>query len=164
MPKPNKAELLIYKALKKAITEKLLYLYLDADKINRPNSPIYNPWENLLPLLIPTIIGLFLIIYQGIFYGLAVIIGMLLIYLLGIKQLIGKLLLHRAKKYILQNFEQCQRLWNFGGIVLAAASNKKVACISPENDWKEYIVQNFAYLMTEPQETKKATKDEKSAA
>lgn len=164
MPKPNKAERLIYKAFQKAITEKLMYLYLDTNKINHPASPIYNPWENLLPLLIPIIIGLFLIMYQNIFIGLTFIIGTVIIYILGIKRLIGKLLLIRAKKYILQDFQHCQKLWTFGGLVLATATNKKNACFAPEDDWRDFVVQNFADLMTEPQKEKKDDKNEKPAA
>lgn len=164
MPKPNKAERLIYKAFKKAITERLLYIYLDTQKLNQPGCPIYNPWENLLPLLISIIVGLYLIIYQNIFIGLAFIIGMVIIHILGFKRLIGKLLLNRAKKYMLRDFECCEKLWNFGGLVLATAANRKIGCIAPDDDWKDFVVQHFAYLMTEPQEEKKDNKNEKPAA
>jgi len=164
MPKPNKAERLIYKALKIAITEKLLYIYIDAKTVNRPTSPIYNPWENLLPLLIPIIIALYVIIYQNIFIGLAFIIGMVLLHILGIKRLIGRLLLIRARKYILKDFACCEKLWDSGGVVMAMAANRKIACIAPEDDWKDFVVQHFAYLMTEPQEEKKDNKNEKPAA
>ena len=79
MAKPNKADLLIYKAFNKALEQNLLRLYLDTAKINRPNSPVYNPWENLLPLLIPLIVGVILIFVVGILFGVAFILGMVLI-------------------------------------------------------------------------------------
>ena len=164
MSRPNRAEQLIYKAFKKALEQNLLYIYLDTDKMNRPNSPIYNPWENLLPLLLPVIIGLALILSKSVFYGLAFIIGTIILYKFGIRHLISKILLKRAKKYLTQDFRHCEKLWKFGGLVLAAAANRKVSCIAPDGSWKDYIVENFSYLMTEEQEEKKDTKNEKSAA
>ena len=59
---PNKADLLVYKALKTAISQDKLRIYLDYGKINRPQSPVYDPWESLLPVLVPVLIGLALIL------------------------------------------------------------------------------------------------------
>lgn len=149
MKKPNKAEAMIYKAFSCALQKNLLRLYLDSSKLNRPNSPVYNPWENLLPLLIPLIIGLILILAVGMFFGLSFIIGMVLVYNYYFKRIIDKRLLERTKKYVETDFEHCQELWSFGGLVLATAENKKIGCISPEGDWKEFIVQNFSDFMTD---------------
>ena len=164
MVKPNKAELLIYKAFNKALEQDLLRLYLDTTKINRPNSPVYNPWENLLPLLIPMIVGVILIFVVGILFGVAFILGMVLIYNFYVKRLIDKRLLERTKKYITRDFQHCQELWNFGGLIIATAANKKLGCISPEGDWKEFIVQNFADLMTDKKTSEEDPSHEKSVA
>ena len=67
---PNKADLLVYKALKTAISQDKLRIYLDYGKINRPQSPVYDPWESLLPVLVPVLIGLALIIGVGVIFGL----------------------------------------------------------------------------------------------
>lgn len=164
MKKPNKADLLIYKAFNKALQQNLLRLYLDTSKLNRPTSPVYNPWENLLPMLIPMIIGIALIISVSTFFGLAFIIGMTLIYNYYFKKIIDRRLLARTKKYIALDFEHCQKLWAYGGVVLASAENKKVGCISPAGDWKEFVVQNFADFMTDKnQETENATDDRPAA-
>lgn len=162
MKKPNKADLLIYKAFNRALQENLLRLYLDTAKLNRPDSPIYNPWENLLPLLIPTIIGLWLIMTVSSFFGLTFIIGTILIYNYYFKRLIDKRLLERAKKYVAIDFEHCQEMWNYGGLVLATAANKKIGCISPAGDWKEFVVQNFADFMVDKKTEE--PHDEKTAA
>ena len=162
MKKPNKADLLIYKAFNRALQENLLRLYLDTAKLNRPDSPIYNPWENLLPLLIPTIIGLWLIMTVSSFFGLTFIIGTILIYNYYFKRLIDKRLLERATKYVAIDFEHCQEMWNYGGLVLATAANKKIGCISPAGDWKEFVVQNFADFMVDKKTEE--PHDEKTAA
>ena len=164
MSKPNKADNLIYKAFSKALEQNLLHIYLDTGKINRPTSPIYNPWENLLPILIPTLIGLLLIITVSTLFGLAFIIGILLTYNYYFKRLIDKRLVERTKAYITTDFEHCQQLWEYGGIVLAAETNRKLGCISPEGDWKEFIVKNFADFMTDKSEVKTEENDKQTAA
>ena len=162
MAQPSKADKLIYKAFCTAIKRDMLRLYMDTSKINRPTSPVYNPWENLLPLLVPVIIGLILIFMVGSFFGLAFIIGMTLIYNYYFKRLIDKHLLERTKKYILTDYQHCQELWKFGGLVLATTANKKTGCISPEGDWKDFTVQNFAdFMLDTPTDS---TPNEKTAA
>ena len=164
MSNPNKADLLIYKALNKAMEENLLLIYLDSAKLNRPNSPVYNPWENLLPLLIPTIIGLLLIISVSSFFGLAFIIGMILVYTYYFKKFIDKRLLERTKKYITQDYHKCKEIWTYGGIVLATTKNKKIGCIAPSGDWKEFIVKNFADFMVDKEKPTEDKPNEQNAA
>ena len=75
----NKADAMAFKALQKAISEDKLHICLINSKINVPGSPVYNPWELLLPILIPVLIGFILIGLVGILLGLAVmIVGILL--------------------------------------------------------------------------------------
>ena len=164
MSKPNKADLLVYKAFSKAIEQNLLHIYLDTGKINRPTSPIYNPWENLLPILIPILIGLLLIMTVSTLFGLAFIIGMLLAYNYYFKRLIDKRLVERTKAFITTDFEHCQQLWEHGGVVLVAEFDKKIGCISPEGDWREFIVKNFADFMTDKAEVKTEENDKQATA
>ena len=82
---------------------------------------------------------------------------MILVYTYYFKRLIDKRLLERTKKYISVDFQHCQELWTFGGLVLATAENKKVGCIAPDGDWKDFTVQNFADFMTDSKK-----EDEKS--
>ena len=65
-----------FHALKAAVNQDKLRIYLDYGKINRPLSPVYDPWECLLPILIPVLIGLLLIVCVGVIFGLLFIIGM----------------------------------------------------------------------------------------
>ena len=74
--KPSKADMLIYKALNRAIENDRLRIYLDYDKINRPGSPVYDPWECLLPILVPVLVGL-LLIFRSALFGLLFIVAMI---------------------------------------------------------------------------------------
>lgn len=159
--KPNKADLLVYKALKQAIAADKLRIYLDYGKINRPGSPVYNPWENLLPILVPVFIGLILVLYASVFFGLFFIAAMIFIYSTYFRKKTYRYLIERTKNYITQDFNTCQELWDFGGLVFANISNSKSGCISPEGDWKEFVVQNFSDYMTDNDKPEKANSDEK---
>ena len=60
---PSRADLMKFHALKRAVEQDKLRIYLDYGKVNRPLSPVYDPWECLLPILVPTLIGLLLILF-----------------------------------------------------------------------------------------------------
>lgn len=152
--KPSKADLLIYKALNKAIENDKLRIYLDYGKVNRPGSPVYDPWECLLPILVPIMVGLALIVSAGVLFGLLFIVGMILVYTTYFKKKIYRRLIERTKSYITFDYDNCVNLWNFGGLVFVNAENKKLGCVSPEGDWKDFVVLNFSEYMTENKEEK----------
>lgn len=159
LKKPSKADKLIFKALKKAVDEDKLRIYLDYGKINRPSSPVYDPWECLLPILIPVLIGLVLILSVGVFFGLSFIVAITFIYSTYFKKKTHRHLIERTKKHLVESYNNCETLWNFGGIILVNAENKKQGCVAPEGDWKEFVVKNFSDFMIDNQE-KEAPKDE----
>lgn len=146
---PNRAEQLVYKALQKAVEQDKLRIYLDYGKVNRPQSPVYEPWECLLPVLVPVLIGLGLIVSVGVIFGLLFIAGMIVVYSVYFKKKLYRRLIERTKAYLVYSLENCKKLWNWGGIVLVNADNKKIGCVAPEGDWKEFVVINYADLMTE---------------
>ncbi len=159
---PSRADLMKFHALKAAVNQDKLRIYLDYGKVNRPLSPVYDPWECLLPILIPVLIGLLLIICVGVIFGLLFIIGMVFIYTTYFKKKIYRRLIERTKNYLISNYQNCQQLWDFGGIVLVNAENKAIGCVAPAGDWKEFVVLNYSELMLDKEDkNKEAAKDEK---
>lgn len=153
MPKRiNKADALVFKALQKAVAEDKLHICLINSKINIPGSPIYNPWEVLLPTLCPLLVGLFLIWLAGILWGLVFMVVGLLLSANFIKRKMEQRLFERAKSLLTADYESCCALWDFGGVVLVKADDKKQGCIAPESSWKDFVVLNFSDLMTEKTE------------
>lgn len=144
---PNRAEELAYHALHKAIEENKLHICLVESKINRPASPVYNPWEVLLPTLVPVILGLILILAVGPIFGLVFMIAAILVSSNLVKKKLESKLLERTRMYLLSGYDNFCQLWDFGGIVLVNAENKKIGCLAPDGDWKEFVVKNFADLM-----------------
>ncbi len=150
----NRADEMVFAALKKAIERNLIQICLVESQINRPTSPIYNPWEVLLPMLIPVIIGLILIMCVGPIFGLVFMIVAIFASSNLIKKKIENRIFERTKLFLLSGYENFCTLWEFGGILLVSNQNKKLACIAPEADWQDFVVQNFADLMVEKQEDK----------
>ena len=127
MPKRiNKADSLVYKALQRAFAEDKLHLCLINSKINIPGSPIYNPWEVLLPTLCPLLTGLFLIWLAGILWGLVFMVSGLLLSANFIKRKMEQRLFDRAKQMLLKDYDACCQLWDFGGVVLVKNDDKKI--------------------------------------
>lgn len=155
---PSRADKLTFHALQKAVEQNKLRIYLDYGRINRPGSPIYDAWECLLPILVPVLIGLLLIISTGIIFGLLFIAAMIVVYSTYFKKKIERKVIERTKSYLVSGYENCEKLWEFGGLVMVNAENKKIGCVSPDGDWKDFVVINFSDLMIEPKEE---PKDEK---
>ena len=160
----NRANVLAFKALQRAVEQDKIRLYLDYGRINRPTSPVYNPWENLLPILVPVMIGLLLVLTVGIIFGLAFIISMILVYNYYFKKKQERKVIERTKAYLISDIEHCKEIWDFGGIVLVNADNKKIGCVSPDGDWKDFVVLHFSDLMVEKKEKQESTENEQNAA
>lgn len=145
----NKANLMVFKALQRALADDKIHLCLISSKINVPGSPIYNPWESLLPILFSVLTGLVLIWAVGILSG--IILMTLGVFLTSsiIHKYLEHCLLKRALKIMTSDYKSCCELWNFGGVVLVKTDDKQRGCISPEGDWKEFVVRYFADLMIE---------------
>ena len=155
----NKADQLVFRALKKAFEEDKLHLCLINSKVNIPGSPLYNPWEVLVPTLCPLLVGLVLIGLVGILWGLVFMVAGLLLSANLIKKKMEQRLFDRAKQQMFAGYESWCSLWDFGGIVLVKAEDKSKGCIAPDADWREFVILNFADYMTE----KKQTSEEKNA-
>lgn len=158
----NRADELVFHALKKAVEEGKIHICLINSRINKPSSPVYNPWEMLLPILVPVLIGLILILAVGPLFGLFFMVGLIMISSTLVKKKLDNLLLERSKNFLLSGFDNCNKLWDFGGVVLVNAENKNLGCVSPDADWKEFVVRNFSDLMVEKKESE-TEKNEKAA-
>lgn len=161
----NKADKLVFKALQKAVAEDKLHICLISSKINVPGSPVYNPWENLLPVFIPVMTGLFLIWLAGILWGLVFMTAGILLSSHLVKKEMERRLFDRAKTFLTADYESCCTLWDFGGIVLVKADDKRHGCIAPDGNWKEFVILNFSEFMTEKAAVPAAAEspDEKAA-
>jgi len=159
--KINKADLLKYKALHRIISQDKITIYYDYEKLNRNGSPIYNPWENLLPILFPLFIGFGMIFLVGIFAALILITAVCFLYVYYLRKFIYLKLKDRTKQYILSSIERFEELWNLGALILVTKDNENLGCFSPEGDWRDFVVKYYSEYMTDAKiEEKTDKKDE----
>ena len=97
----NRADEMVFSALQKAIAQELIQLCLVESKVNRPTSPVYNPWEVLLPMLIPVVLGLILIMTAGPIFGLVFMVIAIFTSSNLIKKKLEDRLFDRAKAFML---------------------------------------------------------------
>ncbi|MDD4556017.1 MAG: hypothetical protein PHE89_01625 [Alphaproteobacteria bacterium] len=157
--KPNKADLMTYKALQKAVEENKLKIFVNDIILNKPGIAVYNPWENLLPKLLPVLIGFF-VLFFSVILGLIIIIGSLALNERICKKKLNIRFYNRTKEYVLKSYDTYDEIWQLGGLILADSENKKNSCLSPEENWKEYIIHNFSELMIDKKEEKPEEKVE----
>lgn len=163
--KINKADLLKYKALHRVISQDKTIIYYDYEKLNRTGSPIYSPWENLIPILFPLFIGFGLVFFVGIFISLLVITGSCLLYVYYLRKFIYLKLKERTKIYILSSIDKFQEMWNLGALILVTSDGKNLGCFSPDGDWRDFIVKYYSEYMVDDkiEEENKEVDDEKEA-
>jgi len=145
----NKADRMIFKALQKAISEDKLQICLINSRLNVVGSPVYNPWETLLPILVPVLLGLILIGLAGILIGLGVMVAGILLSSNLVKKKMEHRLYERTKSFFISDYESCNQLWEYGGIVLVKSDDKKQGCLSPDGNWKDFVILHFSEYMTD---------------
>ena len=107
-------------------------------------------------------VGLILIWGIGILWGLVVMIAGIMLSSNLVKKRMEQRLFDRSKKFFTSSYASGNQLWDFGGIVLVKADDKKQGCIAPEGNWKNFVVLNFSEYMTDNKKEEKV-EDEKVA-
>ena len=123
---PNKADLLVYKALKAAIGQDKLRIYLDYGKVNRPQSPI----------LIPVLIGLALIIGVGVIFGLLFIGVMIEVFSVYFKKKIYRRLIERTKNYLVSGYETVKSCGLGAELCWSMPTTRQSAALRPKGTGK----------------------------
>jgi len=145
----NRRDLLMYNAMVKAIEQKMVRVAINFGVLNKVGSPVYNPWENLLPILSPLILGLVMMFMSGIIGGMVIMLLGLMLYGMFFKTVVSAILENRTVAYITKNYEQWQTIWDMGGITVLSTLYANVGCASPEGDWKQFVALNISDLMVE---------------
>lgn len=77
---PTRQDLLIFQGLQRAIVEKKAFIKIDFKALNKIGSPFFNPWENVLPLLVILTLSLVSMIVNNLMTGTIVLTVLVLGY------------------------------------------------------------------------------------
>ena len=114
-------------------------IFVDFDRLNNPRSPVWNPWENIAPLLIVLVGSLALMFFVNLLLGTATMVLGVLFYLFVMRPWIAQRLYRRAIAAATENLHNWNLLWKLGGLVIALNYMNKTRCVSPDGDWRAFV-------------------------
>ncbi len=118
-------------------------VFVDFDRLNNPKSPVWNPWENVGPLLIILLGSMALMIFlpwpTGALIGTAAMVLGVLFYLFVMRPWIAQRVYRRAIEAATENLHNWNLLWKLGGLVITLNYMNKTRCVAPDGDWRAFV-------------------------
>lgn len=133
----------LHALIRAAYRGKRLDIQIDPLRLNRADSPVYNMWDNLLPLLLLMGLGMAALLLGGLFAGMAAMMVVVFIQVFGLRLLIGHQLRGRTVEAVLRNAHNLNVLWAFGGIALLRKGPPEDTCVAPAGDWRRFVRRYF---------------------
>ena len=114
-------------------------VFIDFDRLNRPRSPVYNPWENTAPLLMMLVASIVIMILFHVLLGTAIMVFCVMFYLFVIRPWIAQRVYRRSLDAATENLHNWNLLWRLGGLVITLNYMNKTRCVSPDGDWRDFV-------------------------
>ncbi|MGE4064526.1 MAG: hypothetical protein AB7E79_14260 [Rhodospirillaceae bacterium] len=125
-------------------------IIVKAAKLNHPGSPLWDPVQNIAPLLAIMLAAVLLCFAANVLIGTAVMVLGILLYGIVIRPFILRGVHQRAIDAALGHIHNWELLWKQGGLVLRRDGVMGAICVSPSRDWREFAVHHLPF--TEPPE------------
>jgi hypothetical protein len=113
-------------------------IFVDFDRLNHPKSPVWNPWENIAPLLV-ILFGSLAVMFFMMLLGIAVMVLGVLFYLFIMRPWIAQRVYRRAIDAATENLHNWNLLWKMGGLVITLNYMNKTRCVAPDGDWRAFV-------------------------
>lgn len=144
---PTREDQLIFQGLQKALVENKAFVKINFRHLNRRGSPFFNPWENILPLLVMLILSLIVMVIDTLVMGTILLTVFSLIYALMFPYLMEPIMKNRVMKRIVPRIEKFLVAWRHGGLVLILTADPHFYCVSPWGDWRAFVKTYFSDLI-----------------
>ncbi len=144
---PTREDQLIFQGLQRAVVENKAYIRINFRLLNRRGSPFFNPWENVLPLLVLLTISLIVMALESLIVGTALLLVLSLAYAFLMPFLLEPVMQNRVVKRIVPRIERFLIAWRYGGIVLVLTADSHFFCVAPWGDWREFTKNYFSDLI-----------------
>ena len=141
----NRQDELIFKALKKAYLSGKIEILTDMGILNRYGSPVYNPWQNILPIIILSMLGLAVIFCMNVFYGLITIIIGFFVQQIYVRTVVEKIVRDKVLDIMFRNLGNFKYIWQMKVITIVMKGNPNVGCKAKDNgDLKTFVALNLS--------------------
>ena len=129
----------LFAALIKSLKADLIVVSVSPGRLNDPGSPVWDPGENLAPLL-----GLFTVVFALIFVvnliaGVTATVLCALLYVVFVRPWILDRVSKRAREAALMNLPNWELLWKKGGLIVALKGASRARCVAPSGDWRAFV-------------------------
>ncbi len=142
-PGEKKRDRALYARLIESYQADRIGIFVDFDRLNHPKSPVWDPWENVGPLLIILTASLAVVIFvswpMGMLIGTAAMVFGVMFYLFLVRPWIAQRLYRRALDAAIDNLHNWNVLWKLGGLVITLNYMNKTRCVSPDGDWRAFV-------------------------
>ncbi|KAA5604314.1 hypothetical protein F1188_16610 [Roseospira marina] len=115
-------------------------IVVDFNRLNRTGSPVFNPWENVVPLLCLILASLAVMAFNLV-AGTLVLIGAMFAYAFFVRPWIAQRLRTRTIENMLKNAHNWQVIWSIGGVVVTLTSNPRIGVVAPAGNWRAFAKQ-----------------------
>jgi len=135
----KKRDRALYARLVESYQADRIGIFVDFDRLNHPKSPVWDPWENVGPLLLLFTGSLAVMFFVDLLLGTAVMVLGVFVYLFFIRPWIAQRVYRRALQAATDNLHNWNILWKLGGLVIALNYMNKTRCVSPDGDWRAFV-------------------------
>lgn len=146
IPVPTREQQFTFLALQKALTNGAAFVRIDFRRLNRHNSPFFNPWENVLPLVAVMLISFGLMFTDNLIIGVCVLVLLIALYVILMPYILTPVMRARVVKRIVPRMEKFLIAWRYGGIALVLNADPSVECRAPLGNWEKFVKDYFADL------------------
>jgi hypothetical protein len=148
-PGEKKRDRALYARLVESYRTDRIGIFVDFDRLNHPRSPVWNPWENVAPLLVVLIGALAVMFLINLLLGTALMVAGIFLYLLVIRPWISQRVYRRAIDAAMDNLHNWNVLWKLGGLVVTLNYLNKTRCVSPDGDWRAFVTRYLPEMEVE---------------
>lgn len=147
IPVPTREQQFAFQALQQALTEEKAFIRIDFKWLNRYNSPFFNPWENLLPLITIVLISFAIMFTDNLIIGLSVLVFLIFLYIILLPFILTPIMHERVLKRIVPRMEKFLVAWHYGGISLVLSADSSIVCKAPLGNWETFVQEYFSDLI-----------------
>ncbi len=152
-PGEKKRDRALYARLVESYQADRVSIFVDFDRLNHPRSPVWNPWENIAPLLIILIGSLTLVVFFHLLLGTATMVLGVIFYLFMLRPWIAQRVYRRAIDAAVENLHNWNLLWRMGGLVITLNYMNKTRCVAPDGDWRAFVTRYLPEMELEGVDT-----------
>ncbi len=150
MARVSKEEQDLYARLKAAHERNLITIYTDHTKLNAPESPVFNPWEAVGPLIALLLFSLFILLIAGLIAGTVALVLSVALFVVGLRPWVEHQVRYRAIIWVLRDVRTFQTIWAYGGIGISLADQPRTVCAAPDGNWRNFVRRNLPDASVNP--------------